>query len=77
MSSVALNNFFIYMISVLDEEIYVNSFMRENNNITNIRDNIRDYLIDNCEHDVETDYIDLTPEQSQKIVYCTKCNMTL
>jgi hypothetical protein len=77
MSSVALNDFFIYMLSALDEEIYVNSFMRENKNITNIRDNIRDFLIDNCEHDVETDYIDLTHEQSQKIVYCTKCMMTL
>jgi NAD-dependent SIR2 family protein deacetylase len=77
MTSVDLNNFFIYMLSALDDEIYVNHFMRENANVVNIRGNIREFLIDNCDHEVETDYIDLTPDQSQRIVYCAKCKMTL
>lgn len=29
-----------------------------------------------CHHEFITDDIDLTPERSQRIVYCTKCFIT-
>ena len=29
-----------------------------------------------CNHDFISDYIDLTPERSQIIIYCTKCFIT-
>jgi hypothetical protein len=77
MANVDSNNFFISMLSLLDEKIYVNSLLKENVNVIAIQDNIRKFLISNCNHEVETDYIDLTPEKSYKIVYCTKCMMNL
>jgi len=77
MSSVALNNFFIAMLSSLEDNVYENPVLRDNLNVINIQENIRSFLKHNCKHELVTDYIDLTPEQSQKIVYCTKCNMTL
>jgi hypothetical protein len=77
MTNEELNMFFISMLSSLEEYIYVNSLLKDNVNVIAMQDNIRKFLIENCKHDVETDYIDLTTEQSHKIVYCTKCNMTL
>ena len=73
MSNGETNNFFIHMLSSLDEKIYTSQFLRENVNVTTIRDNIRTFLIENCEHDLVTDCIDIDQEQSQKIIYCTKC----
>lgn len=77
MSNNDTNNFFIHMLSLLDEKIYISQFMRDNVNVTTIRDNIRKFLIANCEHDLVTDYIDIDPEQSQQIIYCTKCMINL
>jgi hypothetical protein len=31
---------------------------------------------DYCYHNMEKDYIDLTPDKSQMIHYCTKCGFT-
>ena len=77
MSNDDTNNFFISMISLLDENIYINDSLKYNKNVISIRDNIRKFLIENCQHDLVTDYIDIDPEQSQQIIYCTKCNMNL
>jgi len=57
--------------------VYVNDFLKDNANIIAIQDNIRKFLIANCKHDLETDYIDIDTEQSQKVIYCTKCMMNL
>ena len=59
------------------ENIYINDSLKYNKNVISIRDNIRKFLIENCQHDLVTDYIDIDPEQSQQIIYCTKCNMNL
>ena len=77
MSDEDTNNFFIHMLSLLDDKMYISQFMRENVNVTAIRDNIRTFLVENCEHDLVTDCIDIDPEQSQHIIYCSKCMMTL
>lgn len=77
MSDGETNIFFIHMLSLLDEKMYTSPFLRENANVTAIKKNICTFLIENCEHDIETDYIDIDQEQSQKIIYCTKCMMTL
>ena len=37
---------------------------------------VDDYVFANCKHEVEKDYIDITPEKSEIIVYCVKCNHT-
>jgi hypothetical protein len=34
------------------------------------------YPKNNCDHCWVNDYIDLTPERSMKICYCTKCEAT-
>jgi|DEB0MinimDraft_4_1074332.scaffolds.fasta_scaffold210254_2 hypothetical protein len=77
MSDEDTNNFFISLLTSLEEKIYVNEFLKNNANVIAIQDNIRKFLIMNCKHVFETDYIDIDPEQSQKIVYCTKCMMNL
>jgi hypothetical protein len=74
-NNIMSNNFFIEMLSSLDEEIYVNDHLKDNAIVTGIRKYIRKYLIVNCKHDLETDDIDVTPEQSLRITYCSKCNM--
>ena len=36
----------------------------------------KDKIINNkekCEHHFILDYIDITPERSERIIYCTKC----
>jgi hypothetical protein len=71
------NNFFISILASLEENVYVNDFLKDNANVIAIQDNIRKFLIENCKHDLETDYIDIDPEQSQKVIYCTKCMMNL
>ena len=71
------NNFFISMLESLEEKLYMNNFLKDNTNIIAIQDNIRKFLITNCKHELETDYIDIDPEQSQKVIYCTKCMMNL
>ena len=30
----------------------------------------------NCNHSYTIDYIDITPERSERIIYCTKCLIT-
>jgi len=72
-----INIFFVSLLSLLDEKMYVNEFLHDNVNVIAIQENIRKFLIENCQHDIVTDYIDITTEQTNKIVFCSKCNMTL
>jgi len=75
MANTNLNNFFISFLSIIEENSYVDRSIQDNVCIANIRSNIHKFLIDNCLHNIEIDYIDVTPEQTTKIVYCTKCLM--
>ena len=64
------------IINDLSDAIFFNHYKNKKNVIA-IQDNIRKFLIMNCKHVLETDYIDIDPEQSQKVLYCTKCMMNL
>lgn len=44
--------------------------------LTNYKNNIEETLNNMCEHDWTHDYIDISPELSQKICYCVKCEVT-
>ena len=40
------------------------------------KSNSKDEIINNkeeCEHHFILDFIDITPERSERIIYCTKC----
>jgi hypothetical protein len=37
---------------------------------------IEQYLKTNCEHNIITDLIDIDPDRSKTITYCTKCMIT-
>jgi hypothetical protein len=37
---------------------------------------INDLICKHCVHRFETDYIDITPERSQRITYCIICEYT-
>ena len=68
------------MDKVVDKLIEVMSVMEacaKSDSINALNKNIKTFLIANCVHDVETDYIDTSPEQSQQICYCKKCNLML
>jgi hypothetical protein len=45
--------------------------------IKSINDKINDVLDEECNHDIQEDMIDITPDSSQKIYYCKKCYLTL
>jgi len=36
-------------------------------------DYLRKFLDENCCHEMETDWVDVSPETMQKVVYCKKC----
>lgn len=39
-------------------------------------DNLHQIICSNCEHTFVEDMIDITPDKSQSITYCTKCEYT-
>ena len=42
-----------------------------------IIENIKQYLRKYCKHNMVEDLIDITPDKSVKIYYCSKCEYTL
>jgi hypothetical protein len=54
-------------------EEYKNNFDNKLNNIFLL---INDYLLENCSHNKVQDLIDINPEKSQSIIYCSKCFTT-
>lgn len=68
------------MEKVVDKLIEVMGVMEscaKSDSVNILANNIKTFLIANCVHDVETDYIDVSPEQSQQIHYCKKCGMNM
>ncbi len=55
------------------KEIIVDILVEEASTIKNI---IKEKLNNICVHKWTTDYIDISPELSQKICYCVKCEVT-
>ena len=46
------------------------------NDKTRILNAINIFFLTNCEHEIITDYIDITPEKGRNIKYCSKCDIT-
>jgi|LauGreDrversion4_2_1035121.scaffolds.fasta_scaffold07599_5 hypothetical protein len=61
-------------IEILNEQ--KNSHIRENEKLLKIRNHISKKIQNHCDHIFCEDEIDITPERSQKITYCTKCEYT-
>jgi hypothetical protein len=43
----------------------------------NLDNQIKNFLMKHCVHDIITDYIDITPNMGMNIKYCAKCGVTL
>jgi hypothetical protein len=54
-------------------ETHKNSF---DNKLKNIFSLINEYILENCNHDKVYDLIDIDPDKSQSIIYCSKCFAT-
>ena len=37
---------------------------------------VQDFLLKNCDHLLVYDYIDITPDRSERICYCSRCFTT-
>ena len=37
---------------------------------------INETIMKNCEHNWITDYIDIHPDRTERIIYCEKCELT-
>jgi hypothetical protein len=44
--------------------------------LKNALEQLNYFLIQNCSHDYVDDFIDIDPDRSMQISYCTKCMMT-
>ena len=55
------------------QHITCNEILNKLNELVNI---LEDKLRENCKHDLENDYIDISEENYQKICYCKKCLLT-
>jgi DNA-directed RNA polymerase specialized sigma subunit len=65
--------------SLINSKFFLSSDKFENNNkelINQMEDLIKQIdlkLKSECNHEYIEDYVDITPEKSQKICYCNKC----
>jgi len=46
------------------------------NDQTRILNTINIFFINNCEHDIITDYVDISLDKGRNIKYCNKCEIT-
>jgi hypothetical protein len=51
-------------------------FLEKKKHITKLKNICNIHIRTLCNHDFEEDYIDISPERSQKIVYCKICEYT-
>ena len=63
------------LIGNVDEFIYCNQ--HDDSELCVLKTILRNFLINNCEHVIIKDDIDIDLEHSQTIHYCTKCLSTL
>lgn len=65
----------IDLIGNVDEFLYCNQ--TDDSELGVLKTVLRDFLINNCEHIIIKDDIDIDLEHSQIIHYCSKCLSTL
>jgi len=58
-----------------NEVLIINNYVI-NKKINDLIKLLEEKLKDNCEHELEYDYIEIDFERYQKICYCTKCMLT-
>ena len=46
------------------------------NDKTRILNTINMFFLGNCEHNIITDYVDISPDKGRNIKYCSKCEIT-
>jgi hypothetical protein len=56
--------------------IEINDCKSEIDKVNNALININKKIQDNCQHEFVNDYIDITPDLSKQIKYCTICEYT-
>jgi hypothetical protein len=44
--------------------------------LKNALEQLNQFIIENCRHDYVDDFIDIDPDLTMRITYCTKCMMT-
>ena len=49
---------------------------QDNVHLKNALDQLNHFLNQNCSHHYIDDFIDIDPDRSMQITYCTKCMMT-
>jgi hypothetical protein len=49
---------------------------QDNAHLRNALEQLNQFLNKNCSHDYVDDFIDVDPDRTRKITYCTKCMMT-
>jgi hypothetical protein len=49
---------------------------QDNVHLRNALEQLNQFLNQNCSHDYIDDYIDIDPDRSMQITYCTRCMMT-
>jgi hypothetical protein len=68
------------VLLMAEAKIYIERLasLRRSIEYQNIVDAINLYLHTNCEHNhIVEDYIDIDPDNSQRIEYCNDCGLTL
>ena len=43
--------------------------------LTTLKNQINHFLMSQCEHEMVDDYVDISPEESIPIKYCSKCGL--
>lgn len=49
---------------------------QDNAHLRNALEQLNQFLNQNCPHDYVDDFIDIDPDRSMQITYCSKCMMT-
>jgi len=66
LSAISKAMYYLEEVNIENRSITYNTLLRDTKHV----------LFENCLHEVETDLIDITPDKSVNIVYCSICNLT-
>lgn len=67
---------YIQKMNEVDSKLENAQNLDDNNNLETLKTQIIDLIKKSCKHNWVRDYIDIDPEYSQPIIYCTLCEAT-
>jgi hypothetical protein len=67
---------YIQKMNELVSKLEVNNNLDDNNNLETLKTQIIELIKKRCKHNWVRDYIDIDPECSQPIIYCSYCEAT-